>query len=160
MQHNTIHRQPKKVDAINRILPPKTKRQLRHFFGMINYYHDMWMKRSHVLAPLTALASNKVKWTWSEPQQKAFEEAKQMVMREVILNYPDFNKPFHIFADASNYQLGSVIMQNEKPLAFYTRKMNKAQAKYTTGEQELLSIVETLKEFQKHTNGTTSNSSH
>lgn len=108
----------------------------------------MWRKRSHVLAPLTALASNKVKWTWSQPQQKAFEEAKQMVLREATLTYPDFTIPFHIYTDASNYQLGSVIMQKGKPLAFYTRKMNRAQARYTTGEQELLSIVETLKEFQ------------
>jgi hypothetical protein len=145
---NGIRPQPKKVEAINRILPPKTKRQLRRFLGMINYYRDMWKKRSHVLAPLTALASNKVKWTWSEPQQKAFEEAKQMVMREVILTYPDFQEPFHIYADASNYQLGAVLMQKGRPLAFYTRKMNKAQTRYTTGEQELLSIVETLKEFQ------------
>ena len=145
---NGIRPQPKKVEAITRILPPKNKKQLRRFLGMINYYRDMWRKRSHVLAPLTALASNKVKWTWEKPQQKAFEEAKQMVLREAMLTYPDFKKPFHIYTDASNYQLGSVIMQEGKPLAFYTRKMNKAQARYTTGEQELLSIVETLKEFQ------------
>ncbi len=143
-----IRPQTKKVEAISRILPPKTKRQLRRFLGMINYYRDMWKRRSHVLAPLTALSSNKTKWRWTETEQKAFDEAKQMVLREATLNYPDFNEPFHIFTDASDYQLGAVIMQRNKPLAFYTRKMNKAQSKYTTGEQELLSIVETLKEFQ------------
>ena len=55
---------------------------------------------------------------------------------------------FHVYADASDYQLGGVIMQKGRPLAFYTRKLNKAQSKYMTGEQELLSIVETLNEFQ------------
>ena len=58
-----------------------------------------------------------------------------MVSREAILTYPDFTKPFHIYTDASDYQLGAVIMQEEKPLAFYTCKLNKAQTKYTTGEQ-------------------------
>jgi hypothetical protein len=140
--------QPKKVEAISRILPPKNKRQLRRFLGMINYYRDMWKRRSHVLAPLTAISSNKSKWQWTDKEQKAFEEAKRMVMREAQLNYPDFNKEFHIYTDASDYQLGAVIMQEDKPLAFYTRKLNKAQSKYTTGEQELLSIVETMKEFQ------------
>ncbi len=101
-----------------------------------------------MLAPLTGLVSKAVKWRWTEVEQQAFDDAKQMVMREAILAYPDFSEEFHVYADASDYQLGGVIMQKGKPLAFYTRKLNKAQAKYPTGEQELLSIVETLKEFQ------------
>ena len=65
-----------------------------------------------------------------------------------MLAFPNFDLPFHIYTDASNTQLGAVIMQNNKPLAFYSRKLNSAQKRYTTGEQELLSIVETLKEFR------------
>jgi hypothetical protein len=140
--------QPKKVEAIQRILVPKTRRQLRRFLGMVNYYRDMWRRRSHVLAPLSKLASDKSKWKWTAECQEAFEEAKRMVLREAALAYPDFTKPFHIYTDASDYQLGGVIMQGEKPLAFYTRKLNNAQRNYTTGEQELLGIVETLKNFE------------
>jgi hypothetical protein len=68
--------------------------------------------------------------------------------RETVLSFPDFSKPFHIYADAIDYQLGSVIMQDGKPSAFYSRKLNNAQRNYTTGEQELLTMVETLKEFK------------
>ncbi len=145
---NGIKPQPKKVEAISRILPPKNKRQLRRFLGMINYYRDMWQRRSHILAPLTDMVSKSAPWIWTDKQQNAFEQAKQMVMREAMLAYPDFSDVFHVFTDASDYQLGGVIMQKGKPLAFYTRKLNKAQTKYPTGEQELLAIVETLKEFQ------------
>jgi hypothetical protein len=53
-----------------------------------------------------------------------------------------------VYTDTPNKQLGAVIMQEGKPLAFYSRKLNSAQTRYTTGEQELLSIVETLKEFR------------
>jgi hypothetical protein len=64
-----------------------------------------------------------------------------------MLTFPDFSKPFHIYTDGSDKQLGAVITQDEKPIAFYSRKFNSAQQRYTTGKQELMSIVETLREF-------------
>ena len=119
----------------------------------------MWKRRSHILSPLSRLVSKSVKFEWTEKEQKAFEDAKRMIQKETMLAYPKFGKTFHVCADASDTQLGGVIMQNGKPLAFYTRKLNHAQSKYTTGEQELLSLVETLKSFEKYTYGTTTCSS-
>ena len=145
---NGIQPQPKKVEAIMRLTPPSTKRLLRRFLGMINFYRDMWRRRSHTLAPLTALCSATAKYKWTDVEQKAFEDIKAIISRETLLAYPDFTKEFHIQTDSSDYQLGAVIMQDNKPLAFYSRKLNSAQKRYTTGEQELLSIVETLKEFK------------
>jgi hypothetical protein len=142
-----IHPQPKKVEAILKMQPPLTKRQLRCFLGMVNYYRDMWQKRSHILAPLTSLSGQTAKWKWTKECAEAFESIKRSIARETLLNFPDFNKEFHIYTDASDFQLGAVIMQDNKPLAFYSRKLNKHQRNYTTGEQELLSIIETLKEF-------------
>ena len=80
--------------------------------------------------------------------QAAFDKMKRIVSQEVTLTYPDFNQPFLICTDASDYQLGSVITKNCKALAFYSRKLNKSQKNYTVTEKELLSIVETLKEFR------------
>jgi hypothetical protein len=65
------------------------------------------------------------------------------VSQETLLAFPDFEKQFHVYTDASNKRLGAVIMQEGKPLAFYSIKLSSAQTRYTTGEQELLSIVET-----------------
>jgi hypothetical protein len=107
----------------------------------------MYRKRSHILAPLTAL-TGKRKLVWNEECDKAFQAAKAMVAAEAFLQYPDHNLPFHIYADASDLQMGSVIMQNGKPVAFFSRKLNSSQRNYTTGEKELLSIVETLKEYR------------
>ena len=148
----TINRQGikpilKKVEAILQIAPPKTRKQLRRFIGMVNYYRDVWPQRAHLLAPLTSLTSDKVPFKWTEVHQHAFDEMKRIIAKETLLTYPDFSKPFHIQTDASDLQLGACISQEGKPLAFYSRKMNAAQTRYTTTEQELLSIVETLKEF-------------
>jgi len=143
-----IQPMPAKVHAIQKIAEPTTKKQLRGFIGIVNYYRDMWIRRSHVLAPLARLTSKTVKWQWGEVERKAFNDMKKIISREVMLAFPDFSKPFVIHTDASHTQLGSVISQDNKPIAFYSRKLNDAQTRYTTTERELLSIVETLKEFR------------
>ena len=137
-----------KVAAIMNIDTPTNRKELRSFIGIVNYYRDMWIRRSHVLAPLAALTSKTTKWEWGPKQQAAFDMAKKVIARHVILAYPDFTKPFQIHTDASHYQLGAVISQDGKPIAFYSRKLNPAQTRYTTTERELLSIVETLKEYR------------
>jgi hypothetical protein len=75
---------------------------------------------------------------------------KIMAPKETSLAYPNFEISFEIHTDASPYQLGAVISQNGKPIAFNSRKrkLTPAQTRYTTTEQELLSMVGTLKEFR------------
>ena len=139
---------PKKVDAMLNIAPPKNLRQLRSFLGIVNYYRDMWMRRSHILTPLNNLNRKGKKWHWGPTEQRAFDNMKRVMTKETLLHYPDFNKPFEIHTDASHYQIGAVITQDGKPIAFYSRKLRDGQHNYTTTERELLAIVETLKEFR------------
>ena len=113
----------------------------------------MWPHRSHTLAPLTSLISTKdlpdtadknnklCKIVWSDACQNAFECMKRLISKDVLLAYPRFDQPFEVYTDASNLQLGAVVTQNNKPIAFYSRKLSVPQRKYTTGEQEILSIV-------------------
>jgi hypothetical protein len=80
--------------------------------------------------------------------KKAFEKIKHKVIQETLLVFPDFETDFHIYTDASSKKLGAVIIQEGKPLDFCSRKLSSAQKRYTTGELELLSIVEYLKELR------------
>ena len=139
---------PRKVEAMKHLAIPKTRKQLRSFLGMINYYRDMWKSRSEVIAPLTRLTSKNVPFIWTNIQQIAFDKIKTIISKDVLLSYPDFSKRFDIHTDASDLQLGSVISQEGKPIAFFSRKLTPAQINYTTIEKELLAIVETLKEFR------------
>jgi Reverse transcriptase (RNA-dependent DNA polymerase)/RNase H-like domain found in reverse transcriptase len=90
-----------KVDAILKIKAP-TKREVPHYsIGMVNYYCNMWFFWSESLAPLTSLTSTKVKFEWLPTHQLAFDKIKKVIKTEVLLAYPDFEKPFHIYTDAS-----------------------------------------------------------
>ena len=82
---------------------------MRKFVGMVNYYRDMWIRRSDTLAPLTKLCLAKAKFQWTAKQQSAFEAMKKIISRETLLAYPNFDEEFHIHMDASHTQLGAVI---------------------------------------------------
>lgn len=143
-----IKPQHKKVEAILAMSEPKNVKQVRSILGFINYYKQFVPHRSDLLAPISALTKKHVKFVWSQECQESLDTVKRLLSRKITLTYPDFNQPFEIYTDASTKQLGSVIEQNGKPLAFYSRKLNDAQTRYTVTELELLSIVETLQEFR------------
>ena len=92
-----------------------------NFIGMVNFYSEMWKKRSELLAPLTVLTSKNVKYDWKDEHQKCFDTIKCVIEREVLLAYLDFNAPFEIHNDASKQQVGAVISQKVKPIALYSK---------------------------------------
>ncbi len=156
-----IKPQSKKGQAILMLNPPNNVKELRHFLGMVQYYWDMWARHSEMLAPLTDLVGecretkttrmNKTKkkpWRWDLIHQQAFDNVKAAIAKETVLAYPDSLKPFEIYTDASSTQLGAVITQDNRPIAFFSRKLSKTQQKYIVTEIELLAIVETLKEVK------------
>ena len=76
----------------------------------------MWERRSHTLAPLTKITSNKKKFKWTKIKQDAFDEINRIVARDNLLTYPDFNETFKIHTNASVFQLGDFVRQKVKPI--------------------------------------------
>jgi hypothetical protein len=108
------------VQEILVVKPPIGVRQFKHYLGMVQYYHDLWARRSDMLAPLTSLVgecgqtkvtkakgTKKVPWHWDEVHQRALHHVKATIAKDVVLAYPDYSKVFEIYTDASSKQLGA-----------------------------------------------------
>ena len=70
-----------------------------------------------------------------------------------MLNYPDCNKPFTVISDASLEGTGAVLLQDERPVAFTSKKLTSAERNYTTGEQELLGVIHAMTEWRCYLEG-------
>jgi hypothetical protein len=85
---------------------------------------------------------------WTDEMQKVFDKMRLLMAANALAAYPDNNKRFNIYTDASDFQLGTCIIKEGRPVAYFSRKLPKSQQKYTTTEKEMLSIIAILKEFQ------------
>jgi hypothetical protein len=126
------------------IKPPTGVKQLRNFFGMVQYYRDLWARRSDMLAPLISLVgewgqtkttkakgTKMIPWHWDEVHQRTFNHVNATLTKDVVLAYPDYSKVFEIYTDASSKQLGAVITQDNRPIVFFSWKLSNVQRKYS-----------------------------
>lgn len=145
---------PSKVIAIEKFPIPKTTKEIKSFLGLIGYYRRFVPNFATIVSPMTRCLKKGNKLNTSDPDyMEAFMKCKQLLMNSPILNYPDFEKPFKLTTDASNVAIGSVLSQNEKPIAYYSRTLNSAEKNYSTIEKELLSILDSTKNFRPYLYG-------
>jgi hypothetical protein len=120
----------KKIQAILALQPPSLVKELRSFIGAVTFfYRDMFPRRSHLLVPLTVQVGRR-NLQWTPECDDAFKAIKVLLAQDAFIRYPNHNIPFHVYINASDYHLGAaVIMQDNAPVAFFSRKLNAAQRK-------------------------------
>jgi len=144
---------PKRVDCIMKIPPPRTRREIQKFHGMCVWYASFIKNFSELFEPLFRLLRKKVKFAWGEDQERAFVKIKQALSTEVVLTGLDYTKPIILRTDASDIGLGAVLIQmteqGERPVCYASRILQESERHLHATEKELLAILWALDKFRE-----------
>ena len=115
------------------------------FLGMAGYYRKFCPNFSAVAEPLTGLLSRKVKFSWNDRCEEAFEELKAMLNNAPVLSAPNFDSQLKLAVDASDFAAGAVLLQEDNdgshPICYFSKKFSKCQRNYSTVEKECLALI-------------------
>ena len=143
-----------KVELISNLPTPKCVRDIRSFLGHAGFYRRFIKDFSAIARPLCTLLSKDVPFTWSQACDIAFTKLKNMLVSPPIMRSPNWDLPFEIMCDASDYAIGAMLGQREDKKAFViyyaSKTLDSAQANYTTTEKEFLAVVFTLEKFRSY----------
>ena len=143
-----------KVELISNLPIPKCVRNIRSFLGHAGFYRRFIKDFSAIPRPLCTLLAKDVPFTWSQACETAFTKLKNMLVSPPIMRSPNWDLPFEIMCDASDYAIGAVLGQREEKKAFViyyaSKTLDSAQANYTTTEKEFLAVVFALEKFRSY----------
>ena len=139
-----------KVEAIQGWPVPTTVTQVRSFLGLAGFYRRFVKDFSTIAAPLNELTKKGVPFSWGKAQEHAFHVLKDKLTHAPLLQLPDFNKTFELECDASGIGLGGVLLQEGKPVAYFSEKLSGPILNYSTYDKELYALVRTLETWQHY----------
>jgi len=147
-----------KINSGKKFSDTEKVKDIQSFIGLAGYYRKFIEDFSRIAKPLTKLTKKSEKFLWNSEQQIAFDTLKEKLMTAPVLKYPDFNEEFIVTTDASDYAIGAVLSQgpvgNDRPIAYASRVLSRAEQNYNTTEKELLAIVWAVKHFRPYVYGT------
>lgn len=147
-----------KIQAIIDLPVPKTRREVMQVLGMCGFYRRFVPNFATVAEPLTNLLRKGVKFLWTSGCERAFNQIKAILSCEPVLVAPDFSKPFKLAVDACDVGIGAVLLQADaadldKPVAYFSKKLNRHQRAYSTIEKEALALVSAVQHFEIYLSG-------
>ena len=155
-----IKMDPTKLLAIKNWNPPRDVKAVRSFIGFCNFYRKFIPGFSDLAKPLLSLTHKNAQWQWSVDHEIAFAKIKEAFLKQLVLAFPDHNKPFFVMTDASLTASGSVLMQKDSnghlhPCAYFSKTFSPTERNYDIYDRELLAVIHALTEWRQYLTGTT-----
>ena len=137
---------PDKVIAIQEVQPLENVADVRRFLGMANQMSKFAPRLAEITKPLRDLLIKDNHWTWGEPQQRAMDKVKEILVTSPVLALFDVNLETILSADASSFGLGAVLLQRQKagdlkPVAYISHSMTPTERRYAQIEKEALAFT-------------------
>nr|GEY82088.1 reverse transcriptase domain-containing protein [Tanacetum cinerariifolium] len=143
-----------KVKVIAKLLHPNTVKVFRSFLGHAGFYRRFIQDFSKIAHPMTHLLEKETPFFFSKKCIESFNTLKRKLTEAPILIAPDWDLPFELMCDASDFAIGAVLGQRKnkhfQPIHYASKTMIEAQTHYTTTEKELLSIVYAFEKFRSY----------
>ena len=134
-----------KVELISNLPTPKCVKDIRSFLGHVGFYRRFIRDFSAIARPLCNLLAKDGTFEWSQAREAVFDKLKTMLASPPIMRSPNWDLPFEIMCDTSDYAIGAVLGQREDKKAFViyyaSKTLDSAQSNYTTTEKEFLVVV-------------------
>lgn len=147
-----ISKSKERVEAVINSPIPTSVTEVRAFAGLVNYYGKYMRNLSTTMAPIYKLLRKDVAFCWDDECSESFRKIKREIAEEVTLAHFNQNLPIILETDASDKGIGGVISHkmpddNERPVAFFSRTLTKAELNYPVIQKEALAIVEAWRKF-------------
>jgi hypothetical protein len=142
---------PDKVEVIKNWPSPKSIFEVRSFHGLASFYRKFIRNFSGISASMMDIVKKRHKsFHWTEEVEKRFNLLKKKITEQPILVLPDFKKTFQVKCDASGFAIGAVLSQEDRPIAYFSEKLNEAKVKYSTYDKEFYAIIQALKKWRHY----------
>nr|GEV96332.1 reverse transcriptase domain-containing protein [Tanacetum cinerariifolium] len=151
---NGIEVDKAKVDVIAKLPHPTTVKGIRSFLGHVGFYRRFIQDFSKIARPMTRLLEKDTPFFFSKVCVEDFQTLKRKLTKASILIAPDWDLPFELMCDASDFAIGAVLGQRQenhfRPIHYASKMMTEAESNYTTTEKEMLVVVYTFKNFRSY----------